>query len=260
LRGFSSLDEETAGRNVELLITTRISRWRVVIGKWLVICSQGWLILVSLLPYFIVRYFFGGLDIAQNILALVMLLAANAATTAVVIGASGYQKLAPRLSITIGSMAILSLITPLLAGAGITALNSIGNSAIQLWFPWITALCAIVIFATYTIYGLQLGRARLRFSLRPYELPSSRLVVTLIFVTPFILLFGIPCFVLPGIAACALLAYLVLRLDTPITPPKPAFVRTVSGSIAPPPPPPPTGLPRPTPPAPPSIPKDRPHS
>lgn len=254
LRGFSSLYEETAGRNVELLVTTRISRWRVVIGKWLVICSQAWLIMVSLLPYFLVRYFMGGFDVAQNFITLVMLLAANSATTAIVIGASGYQNLAPRLSITIGGLVILSIIAPILAGTAISALGALGGGAMQLWFPWITAICALVIFATYTIYGLQLGRARLRFSLRPYELPSSRLVVTLIFVTPFVLLFGLPCFVLPGIAACALLAYLVLRLDVPVQPPNLATNRPVAGSLTPRPPSPSPSLPRPSPPVPPETP------
>ena len=250
LRAFSGLVEETGGRNVELLVTARLSRWRVVIGKWLVICSQAWLIMVSLAPYFIVRYFMGGFDVTQNTIALLFLIAANAATTAIVLGASGYTNLAPRLAITIGGLFILAIIAPSTASAAVFSLGSMGTGVIELWVPWIMTFCALVVFATYTIYGLQLGRARLRFALRPFELPSSRLVVVLIFVTPFVLLFGISCFILPGIAACGLLAFLVLRLDVPVRPKQVAGLTPAptTGAIAPPPPPPPpspSGLPRP---------------
>lgn len=48
-----------AGRNAELLLTSRLSRWQIVRGKLLAHTTLSGLLLVSLSPYFLIRYFLG---------------------------------------------------------------------------------------------------------------------------------------------------------------------------------------------------------
>ena len=61
LSGFGALQPELhPGRNIELLLLANLSRWQIVIGKWLVMTSLAGLILVSLLPYLLIRHYIGG--------------------------------------------------------------------------------------------------------------------------------------------------------------------------------------------------------
>ena len=88
---FHSLQPELGrGRNAELLLTSSLSRWQIVRGKLLVATTLSALLLISLLPYFLIRYFLGGVEPVGLMLEMINLLIANAAMNAIVIGASAF--------------------------------------------------------------------------------------------------------------------------------------------------------------------------
>jgi len=64
---FFDLQQEFAGRNAELLMLSGVSRWRIVRGKWMVSMLMSLLVLVSVLPYLMLRYFYGGLEWGPNL-------------------------------------------------------------------------------------------------------------------------------------------------------------------------------------------------
>jgi len=88
---FHSLQPELGrGRNAELLLTSSLSRWQIVRGKLLVATTLSALLLISLLPYFLIRYFLGRVEPVGLMLEMMNLLIANAAMNAIVIGASAF--------------------------------------------------------------------------------------------------------------------------------------------------------------------------
>ena len=58
------------------------------------------------------------------------------------------------------------------------------------WVFWMIYGCALGWQFLYAVTGLQLGRAHLKLYLRPWEVPPTRAVVSLLFFLPFILLAG----------------------------------------------------------------------
>ncbi|HEX7262242.1 MAG TPA: hypothetical protein VF258_10545, partial [Luteolibacter sp.] len=61
MRGMNALSVEIIGNTIEMMVLTRLSAWRIVFGKWIAIVSQTALILITIIPYLILRYFFGGM-------------------------------------------------------------------------------------------------------------------------------------------------------------------------------------------------------
>ena len=67
LRGLGGIAGERRGNGLDLLQVTRLSATRIVTGKWLAIIAQSALVAVTLLPYVVLRYFFGGVDVLEQI-------------------------------------------------------------------------------------------------------------------------------------------------------------------------------------------------
>ncbi|MDZ4289508.1 MAG: hypothetical protein U0984_16200 [Prosthecobacter sp.] len=63
LRGFSALAEEIKANTLETLVLTRLSAARIVFGKWASLALQSLLVALSLMPYVVARYVFGGADL-----------------------------------------------------------------------------------------------------------------------------------------------------------------------------------------------------
>lgn len=88
LRGISSIAIEVRQNTVDLMVLTRLSAWRIVYGKWSSLMSQSALILVAILPYLILRYFFGGMQLFGELALLLYLFAISGALCALTIGIS----------------------------------------------------------------------------------------------------------------------------------------------------------------------------
>lgn len=70
LRGFSALADEVRLNTLDMLVLTRLSAGRIVFGKWASISAQTLLIAVSLMPYIVARYVFGGSDLFSELTVL----------------------------------------------------------------------------------------------------------------------------------------------------------------------------------------------
>lgn len=87
-RGFNALVDEIRMDTMDTLLLTRLSASRIVLGKWISITLQIALISLTVLPYLIMRYFAGGVDIALEIRFLFHFFMLGAIFTAFVIGFS----------------------------------------------------------------------------------------------------------------------------------------------------------------------------
>ncbi|MGL5019496.1 MAG: hypothetical protein ACRDBP_15280 [Luteolibacter sp.] len=89
MRGVNALSSEITGNTIEMMALTRLSAWRIVFGKWIAIVSQTALILITIIPYLILRYFFGGMILLGEMVFLTLLFLTSIALTAVMVGLSG---------------------------------------------------------------------------------------------------------------------------------------------------------------------------
>jgi ABC-type transport system involved in multi-copper enzyme maturation permease subunit len=67
MRAVNSLREEIDHRTLDLLVLSRLSAWRIVLGKWGSLLAQLGLIVLTALPYGVLRYFFGSVDLAGDL-------------------------------------------------------------------------------------------------------------------------------------------------------------------------------------------------
>lgn len=89
LRGISAVSSEVKSNTLDMMALTRLSSWRIVIGKWVAIVSQTALLLSTIVPYLILRYFFGGMNLVGELVMLALLFLTSIFLTALTVGLSG---------------------------------------------------------------------------------------------------------------------------------------------------------------------------
>ncbi len=88
LRLSAALREEMGGNTMDTLVLTRLSGWRIVLGKWVATAALQVLMALTVLPYLILRYFAGGIDVMQEIAWLGLFLLLGLTASAVLLGLS----------------------------------------------------------------------------------------------------------------------------------------------------------------------------
>jgi hypothetical protein len=91
LSGMQAVSSETTLKTLEPMLLTRLSPRGIVFGKWASLAVQNLILLVSIAPYFLLRYFLGGLQIAEEFQGIVVLVASSAVVTAVTVGLSAFS-------------------------------------------------------------------------------------------------------------------------------------------------------------------------
>jgi hypothetical protein len=117
MRGLSALSSEITGNTIEMMALTRLSAARIVFGKWIAIVSQSALILVSIIPYLILRYFFGGMVVVGELVFLALMFMTSMALTAVMVGLSGSAAKFARVIPLLGFIFLVSWIPRFLYGS-----------------------------------------------------------------------------------------------------------------------------------------------
>lgn len=67
LRALAGLHAEIDTKTIDLLLLTRLSAWRIVLGKWVSLMMQALLLVATMLPYAVVRYFFGSVNLVRDL-------------------------------------------------------------------------------------------------------------------------------------------------------------------------------------------------
>ncbi|MBU6300380.1 MAG: hypothetical protein KGS60_02400 [Verrucomicrobia bacterium] len=210
LTRFRDMQQEFKGRNAELLLLSGVDRWRIVRGKWMVSMMINLLVLVSVFPYLILRYFFGGLELAPNLVIGGWVIANGSVLSALVIGVSAFDGSFARIGMLLGGLLVGSLCvsTPALVMAG--CIDAAGTGWFLLTMLAGNALAAAVLLS---ILGLQMARVRLRAFEDPLDPnPGSQVVVLYLFAP---VLIGLPAMMcgLPGIASSLLFSWIGLIID-----------------------------------------------
>lgn len=88
LRGFSAVADELKSGTLDMLALTRLSAGRIIFGKWAAIASQSLLLMLSIMPYVVARFVFGGLDLFGEVAALFYKWLAGLVLAAVIVALS----------------------------------------------------------------------------------------------------------------------------------------------------------------------------
>ncbi len=67
LRGLGAISGEQAGHKLDLVQLTQLSATKIVLGKWLAILAQALLLVTAILPYVVLRYFFGNVNVISSL-------------------------------------------------------------------------------------------------------------------------------------------------------------------------------------------------
>ncbi len=182
--GLALMGQELEEGNHELLLMTPLSRWKVVRGKFLALWGLCLLTFSSLLPYVIVRYFIGGIDVGRNVAMAVTVVLFSGVMAAGGIGASSFTGIGGRIGtllLFLGSL-LLSLLT---------TMGLIGKIIEEQDYPSVLSSIlwnfnALAVVFCYTVFGLALARSRIRLVVHHYEVKPSWMIIGLLFFTPFV--------------------------------------------------------------------------
>ncbi len=183
LTGINALQSElSGGRNVELLLMAGLTRWQIMRGKWLVLCTLSGLMMISILPYMLTLYFTGGINLLSQMANFLGITTFNFLMNAVIVGSSGFRPLVGRV-ITIGLVFFSWFISSTIV------LSSLSKPSHPIRvMEWVFYLLTyLLVTALYAIYGLQLGRSRLRPYEDPVDPPVTGMIIALIIFTPAVI-------------------------------------------------------------------------
>ncbi len=102
LRAFGVLSNEMRDDTMETILLTRLSAWRIVFGKWLALVTQTTLLLCAILPYVVLRYWLGGVNLAVEMFWLGAIWLASCLMTAILAGFSGQRVFLLRAALALG--------------------------------------------------------------------------------------------------------------------------------------------------------------
>ncbi len=119
IRGFSALTSEISLNTMDLIQLTRLGAWRVTFGKWAALVAQTLLLACGILPYLVMRYFFGGVDLFLELMILFWVIVASTVLTAVTVGFSAFRSVLLRATVAIGLLIVVNVgaqLAPVISG------------------------------------------------------------------------------------------------------------------------------------------------
>jgi hypothetical protein len=108
IRGLVQLRGEWKRGALELVQVSHLTPWQIVAGKWMALAAEAGLLVVSILPYFLVRYYLGGREILVDTAILASLAAAGSVCTAAALALA-----ALRLGHFVATIAAILLVSPM---------------------------------------------------------------------------------------------------------------------------------------------------
>ena len=102
IRGFGALSSEIQLNTMDLIQLTELGAWRVTFGKWAALVAQTLLLVCGILPYVVMRYFFGGIDLFTEIIALFWILIFSMVLTSISVGFSAFRSVLLRATVAVG--------------------------------------------------------------------------------------------------------------------------------------------------------------
>ncbi len=201
IRGFGALSGEFSLNTMDLIQLTQLGSWRITFGKWAAIVAQSLLLLTGILPYVVMRYFQGGVNLFDDLLMIFYIMIGSMLLTAMTVGFSSFKSVILRVALLIGGgIGAMSII-----GGGFTfrMASSMGMGSAPKSYVW-EIVGGILAAAYATYYLLDLGASRIAPESANHS--SRKRLISLLFIVIILCLpwFGVEkafCFVITAIVA-----------------------------------------------------------
>jgi len=188
IRGFAALHGEIKAGTLELVFLTRLSAWRIAAGKWTAIVVQTLLLVCAILPYVLLRYFLGGVDIIEDLQSLFFLMLASAALTAATIAMSPYESKLLRALFIIGLIfAFQFLIGLIFAWVAGSAMGGGSRSSIA---PWQVYAGLVLFTPAFFFLALEIAASRIAPPAENHAIRKRFIGLYLLLIAPLFVLAG----------------------------------------------------------------------
>jgi hypothetical protein len=177
-RGLSAISEETKANTLDLVQLTRLSAFRIVFGKWVALTTQTLMILASILPYAVLRYFFGGVDIVEDLKNIAILSSVSLVLTAGTIALSTAH-LAVRIIMVVGAFMAYVVIGAFMSARAFGVMS--GGSSIQYIGEWWFQLLTLPI---YVLTLLEIAASKIATASENHAAKKRSLALLLALVLP----------------------------------------------------------------------------
>lgn len=175
--GIVLMGQEMDEGNYELLQMTELTRWQVVLGKFLSIWVITLLTFSSLTPYLIVRYFVGGMEVWRNIALVLTVILASGIISAGAIGASSFKNPFARTGLF-----LLFLGSVVVSGVIVLMPSAMKSGSCGIFYH----LNVVGLTGCYILLGLVIARSRIRLVVHQYEVKPSWMMICLLIFTPLV--------------------------------------------------------------------------
>lgn len=156
VRSFWSIYSEHKGNTLEMLFLTRMSSWHISLGKWLALSLQVLLMVTAVLPYLVLRYFLGSINIASDLQAVYHLVMYSLLLMAVGAGMSAWQSKLLRIFILVGvgffSLSVGQVFFFISLGVGGGGMGG-GAMGFTAWDHVTSFVVAVLLMAWFVEYG-----------------------------------------------------------------------------------------------------------
>lgn len=88
MSGLGAVGKERQANTLELIFLTRLTARRILLGKWAALVAQTLLLICAILPYAVLRYFLGGINLGAELITIALLLAGSAVLSGLAVGFS----------------------------------------------------------------------------------------------------------------------------------------------------------------------------
>jgi len=191
-RAFGALNEEIKGDTLELIFLTRQTSWRILAGKWAALVFQSLLIVCAVLPYVVLRYFLGSVDLVGELQALFFILLFSVVMTAGLISLSPLQSTLLRWLIVLITLAGIVLLPGVVFAAfsvaSITGAPTPGAS----YLSWKLYLAVLAFAPLLVLSAIEMGAARIAPVAENHALPKRMISLCLFGVALLLTLVGVP--------------------------------------------------------------------
>lgn len=191
LRGFNALNGEAADGTLDMLTLTSISSFRILQGKWVALFSQALLVAGSLLPYMVARYYFGGVEILREGVALLVLVLGCGIISSALLAFSSQTSVVLRIALALGvgfGAVPLGVFTAFLVASNEADRMLREFFALESWAQW-SLVSGVILLSVYLIwFFLAMGASRIA---PPSENHSTRKRVTILVVHGLLTVIGL---------------------------------------------------------------------
>jgi ABC-type transport system involved in multi-copper enzyme maturation permease subunit len=122
LRALGAIYEEYTRNTLELVYLSSLTPWRIAAGKYVSMLAQAVLMTVGILPYVVVRYFLGAVNVTDDMKQLAGMLLGCAVATALMLALSGYRSKLLRVAViglcVMGGFGLMNVGMYLMVGRG----------------------------------------------------------------------------------------------------------------------------------------------